>query len=201
MWYAQPVKNRRPRGASLVELILSVGILGVLMLSMSRIMVTGYHYYWTSVGSLDVQRAALLTSRRISKELSLSNVSTVIAQPGAIVFATPLDANEVPRYASDGNIEWQSHVCFYLETIENQSVLIRKRVDVNTPGVNPPDPIADGHTIAFFAGAPDPQIVARGVAELEATIETDTVQLSVTGSTQSRGQFEMTVINKVFPRN
>ena len=110
--------------------------------------------------------------------------------------------HKVIKVDKDGNIEWQSHVCYYLDTTPaNEAVLIRKRTNVAAPGTQPPEPSAEGHTAAFFLGAPGAQIVARGVVDLTATIDTDTVSLSVTGSTESRGQFEMTVVNRVFPRN
>lgn len=189
------------RGASLVEMILSMSILVLLMAITSRIMIFGYDYYWTAIGSLDVQKAALLANRRLSADLALSNIKTVSIDTNGIVFASPLDANGVPRYTSDGNVIWQSHVCYYLETTPTESRLIRKETPVGTPGPNPPLPLAEGHSVASFASRPNPQLVATGIVDLTATIDVDVVNLAITGSTNSRGVFEMTLRNRAFTRN
>lgn len=189
------------RGVTLVEIILSLGLLSLILGTVGKITATGYDYYWRSLGSLDVQRAALTANRRLTEELSLSSIHTVIVEPGAIAFATPLDSNGKIQYTESGNLQWTSHVCYYLDTVQGASVIIRKRTDMSTPGVNPIRPTSEGHSISWFQGQSGGEVVARDVVVFDFELQADVVDITVTGSKESRGDFEMTVRNSAFPRN
>ena len=195
-------------GASLVEILLSLGVITILMVSLSKIMLRAYDHYWTSLGTIDVQRATLNLNRRLSDELALSNIRTVLKADDHIIFATPLDDQDRVRYNNDGNLLWYSQVCYYRAEVEDRPVVIRKRVDLLSPGTSPPTPEQVGNDLGFYEDEPGGEVLAKDIVVFDCSTDdaasrtgTDVVNIVMTGSLALRGEFEMPLRNRVFPRN
>src|SRR5690606_35335164 len=131
------------------------------MLSLSYVMSSGYNYYWTAAGSLEVQKAALFGTRLLAKDLELSNINTVEVQDDTavppldgIVFAMPSDLAGVRQYNEKGKIIWQSYVGYYVQNVKGVNSIIRNQQAVATPSILTPLPSADGVTPISIAALP-----------------------------------------------
>lgn len=193
----------RNTGLSVAELIVAVSLFAIVLLSLGKVVSAGFENYWVSVGALDVQKAALFGTRRLTKELALSNIDAVetFSSPQGVVFASPHDSDGNTKYDSKGRILWQSHVGYYIKKVSGVSALCRNQVPANTLSNAPALPSAEGHSTGFLSARSGESVVASGVTDLKAVVEEDIVHLTVTGVFEQRGVFSIEIQNQIAPRN
>lgn len=205
------MKNRA--GASLIEIIISIGVFSTIMVSLALIMNAGYEQYWTASGSLEVQKSALYGTQLLVQELTQSNIDSVeVVDPAprpdpavpafdTIVFAVPDDINGDRHYSSRGIAEWHSFVCYYTQDVNGVRSLLRKQAANPNPTVEVPLPSAQGFTDAVMMGQPSPKMILTGVGNFDLERKEDLVKIELTGIFQERGTFSFTIRNQAFPRN
>lgn len=206
-------KRRATLGVTLIELIISLGVFSIVLVSMAKIMSAGYEQYWVASGSLEVQKAALIGAQRLVKDLTQSNMTSVeITDPlprpvpstpvfDTIVFAYPSDLTGNRHYSERGLIEWQSFVGYYTTTSGGVTSLIRNMIACPTPGVPVPIPSDQSVGIAQIMLQPSAQIILRGVGNFDLVQKEDLIQIELMGIFEQRGTFTITVKNQAFPRN
>lgn len=204
----------RPRqGLSLVEVIVSLGVFGILLVSLGLVVNAGYEQYWTASGSLEVQRAALTGTELLVKDLTQSNMDSVeISDPNqrptpsvpvfdTIMFAAAQDVNGERHYSAKGLLEWQSILGYYSTTSDGVTSLIRNQMPAPTPGTAVPVPSVQGVSLAALAARPARQVVLRGLGNFDLVQKEDLIAIELMGVFQQRGVFTITIRNQAFPRN
>lgn len=107
------------RGLSLVELIVTVGLLSIVVAGAARVFSEGLQLYRTNQAAADAQSSALRVLSRIDTELinAAPELVRCYSSPGnidGIVFASPLSDDGASQYHKDsGKIYWQKYVCYY----------------------------------------------------------------------------------------
>ncbi len=199
--------NKR-RGATLIEMLLVMGIASVIMVSVGYLIRSGVDYYFYSTTQLDVQRNSLLSLNILTQELTGSTYESVFTDnnppnPG-FVFAISAKADGTPQRGPSGNLEWTKMVAYYIDEIDGTSMLMRKETPLTAPfSSNPPDPVVLGLDIPFFMGLSDPgRIMARHISKVETVEKTDALQITMTSEIdQGRNWLEMDVSTTIVPRN
>ena len=130
-------------GMTLVELIVTVGIMSIVVAGAFAVFREGLLLFRTNQGASDAQSSAIRTLGRVTSEMANAEESLVAVYnaPGnsGVVFASPLDANGSAQYHRvTGKIYWQKWVCFYLEPNPSNpakgKLLRREEAIPNEPG-------------------------------------------------------------------
>jgi hypothetical protein len=134
-------------------------------------------------------------------ESSPISVRADTAAPGGVVFATPRNSANVITYGTGayaGKAAWARYLCYYVDTINGESCLIRKERAV--PAVYAPPILGAGETTAYYqASVPDYRIVARKVVSFSVT---DTAPMEIRMKAEGQnGQFSIEIISVVQPKN
>jgi prepilin-type N-terminal cleavage/methylation domain-containing protein len=209
MFYGmREVGRHSRRGATLLEMIIVLGISAIIMVSAGHLIRTGVDYYFYSTTQLDVQRSSLLSMSILTQELTGSTREGLYTDnnpphPG-FVFAISRDADGGPRRGAGGNLLWTTMVAYYIDDVDGTTMLMRKDFDLAAPGqLNPPDALALGYDIAFFRAQNDPgRIMARHISNIETTELTDSLNILMTSEIkEGRNWLEMDVSTTIVPRN
>lgn len=194
------------RGASLIEIIVSLAVFSLVLLSLSMIMNAGYNQYWTAAGSLEVQKAALYGTNLLVKELTQSNIDSVDVVDGppydSTIFALPEDLSGNRHYTARGVLEWHSFVAYHVQDVNGQPTLVRYAAANPSPSETvPPLDAPDRPDLAAILALPGSKVILTGVGAFEVEKKEDLVRIALTGVFEQRGTFTITVRNQAFPRN
>lgn len=200
-------------GLSLVELIVSLGVMSVLLVSLAMVMNAGYEEYWTASGSMEVQKAVLNGTQLLIKDITRTNMGSVeISDPNprpnpnvpvydTMICASPEDMAGERHYSMGGNVLWQSYTGYYTTTSEGVTSLIRNRRAVATPSTTVPIPNALGVNIASLQSQLAAQVILRGVGSFDLVQKEDLIEVELMGIFEQRGVFTITLRNQGFPKN
>jgi hypothetical protein len=211
----------------LVELLIVMGLMGVLVASLGFLMSAFHTYYFGSIESLDLQQQSLVGISRLSADLGETSILAVHRfddplpddpdPPGtppplpapparansALVFASPRDS--AGTYAVDvaGRVSWQSFICLYIDIIDGQPALVRKLTPIPSgPQALIPNPVDEGRGLPYFKASSDVKsILGRGISRLQTRINSDTVSVVTNARVQGRYQFELEMQTTILPRN
>lgn len=164
------------RGTSLVELIVTSLIVGILMLVIWRLVAAGGQFYHRARSQSDVQRNTLFAMRWISKDLaegatiSFREYDQDDATYPGIVFGSPVRVSDgTVHYDNDtGRMLWGSVIGYYIDPTDK--TLYRQQrplADVNK--TYPPIIDDDLHSTDRLATLPRPRLVARHIDTIETT--------------------------------
>lgn len=206
-----PRKSRL--GASLIEIVVSIAVFSLVLVSLAKIMNAGYEQYWIASGSLEVQKAALTGTQLMVAELTQSNMDSVeIVDPlprpdktvpafDDIVFALPDDLNGERHYSNRGVVEWWSFVSYYTQEVNGVRSLLRSSMASPSPTTEVPVPSVLGITSATVQASAAPRMIMTGVGNFDLEQREDLVRIELTGIFQQRGTFSITIRNQAFPKN
>ena len=212
------------RAATLIELMIVMGLMGILIGSLGFIMQASHTYYFGSIESLDLQQRSLVGMSRLSSELSETNILAVhryddplptdpdppsgATNPpprvnSALIFASPRDT--AGNYVADvaGRVQWQTFVCLYLQPIDGRMTLVRKVTPIPS-GPKPliPDPDGEGCGLAYFKGSSDPvSVLGSGIIRFQTRVNSDTVSILTNARVQGRYEFQLETQTTILPRN
>ena len=175
-------RRRCRNGASLIELIVAMFIVGLMMLEIWKLVAAGAQFYKRARGQSEIQRNSLLALRWIAKDLaegstiSFRNYQTENAQGvstgfthAGLVFGSPSEAGTGSvRYDDTGHMRWCSIIGYYIEPTDGG--LYRQQIPIADPKTFPPVIDNDQHSTDIMAALPRPRLVARGIKEI-ATIQ------------------------------
>ncbi len=192
------------RGASLVELLVCSGLLGLLMLGVLAVMVANNQYLRNSELRLDMQREALQSLGQMTRELTESNRYAINVEPDAMVFASPRDMSSRITFDSRGRLQWHKYVCYYRDPDfagSGTACLVRKVLPLPTPAIDVP-PAPSVSSVRDNPGL-TPKVVAHYVESFTPELTpAGPVQLSVLVKHNHYGKIHgLEIRSKVFVRN
>lgn len=162
--------SRRPPGASLVEIIVACGIVGLIMASAMALIIASYRHHLDGDTSATLNDRVLATVTTMQRELKDGHrgSSLIFSSPVGIVFASARLPDQKIAYDED-NLQpiWQKWVCYYVEPAEIDFQLVRKEEPLTAPGTTPPVVPSSKDTEYFRSSVSGGRVVARGVTELE----------------------------------
>lgn len=201
-----PTLQRSRKAATLLELLIVIGIVSIILVSVATLVRVSVDYYFYSSGQIEVQRRSLLSLSLLTQELTYTNFETIVTEdagpnPG-IIFASAVNAQGGFSRDSSGRLEWTKLVCYYVETLNEKPALMRKE-DPIAVVTEPPDPQALGRNVAYFRNLPTAgRFMARGVTNLQAEPLTDAIQITITAEVkEGRNWLEMDIDTRIVPRN
>jgi len=184
----------------LVEVVVAAGIMLLVTFAASGMLSAGLAYQSSQLGQADVQRAITNALSPLCDELSEADPACVAvsSSPSGVVFASPRDGLGRFSYDSGGALLWRGYVCYYLDTVGDVPVLVRKWTPL-TVSVNDPPAVPASMTCAWFKGQPLPRRVFGGRALGFGVSGLNPLQLTLTMG--SSGGHSMTVATQVCLRN
>lgn len=164
-------------GASLIELIVSSLIVGLLMIAIWRLVAAGSRFYHKVRSQGEVQRNSLLALRWIARDLSSGSTisfrefktegTNPAIHPG-IVFGSPtvMGTSDV-AYDPNGRMLWSSVIGYFIRP--DDRTLYRRQVPLDAIKTFPPTIDNDVHSTDVLAGLPNPRLVARHIHDISTT--------------------------------
>lgn len=199
-----PTRSRQ--AATLLELLIVMGIVGIILVSVATLVRVSVDYYFYSSGQIEVQRRSLLSLSLLTQELTYSNFESIATEgtaphPG-IIFGSAINAAGGFNRDSSGRLEWTKLVCYYVDMVNDKPALMRKE-DPIVVVTEPPNPEVLGRNVAYFRGLPTAgRLMARGVTNLQAERLTDAIQITITAEVkEGRNWLEMDIDTRIVPRN
>lgn len=197
--------GRLKRGATLLELLIVVGLLSIIMVSVGTLIRVSVDYYFYSTDQIEVQRRALLSLSLLTQELSFSNIETVKQETGpnpGLIFASAAGPTGGFVRDASGRMVWNRWVGYYVDTINERPTLLRKEMPI-AGGGSTALPDVDPMQISLFRDLPDPgRIMAAGVTNVQAEKLTDAVRITVTAEVkEGRNWLELDVDTTIVPKN
>ena len=199
------MQGARKRGVSLIELLISAGLMGLCLSAVHMLIVAGNRYLRVSTARHEIQSQALICLSWLARELSETDpdsykVSNTPALQG-IVFGSPRDPSTgQTKFDTLGRMLWPKFICYYRTPINGVDCLVRKAQDIVPPNEYPPPP----PPVASISGAGglNTRVLGRHVTDFQvqqASPINITLQLSMD---QALGKnYAIQVSTKVFPRN
>lgn len=154
------------RGATLLELIICCGLLGLLLSSLAVLVVYGSGYLQFAETQVDVQGEMLRALRHLASDVGETAASTVSVSPNAISFASPRRADGVTFSDSNGQTIWASFLRYSLVDKEGVSCLVRQARALPTPSSSVPLPAGFEPTAGDWNGLPQ-SVFGHNIVELE----------------------------------
>lgn len=140
--------RRRSRGATLLEVMLSSGLMALLVTVALTVVVAISRYYQRTLTSYDLHQSALTGLTTLSREMSASHNGSLVASADGLVFAHPtLDTTVVPAV-----LVWDRWICYYQGTVQGEPALVRVEEPISPPATTPPA-VPPGKTVAYFRSA------------------------------------------------
>lgn len=207
----------KERGATLTELIVAIGLMGIISVLVSVMMQNGSKYLRNTRIQLELQRGALIALNWMSKDVAEGSpvafhveewgsdptppiVPPTCVNPPGVVFASPRDAGGQVSY-SGTNIEWNSLICYYVDLADEGKLY---RVSESMPtAIEAPliDPTSQS-TDYFDANRTslNNRILARHIDYFDVKRLTTGIQIRLQASDPA-GQFSILTETLVHPRN
>lgn len=173
--------RHRRSGISIVELMVSSGLVLLLLGELWMLLQTGTKFYLRVRGQTEVQRQALFALRWLSKDLSegapLSfrhynpdNPSITTVRNG-LAFGSPKNANGQVTYNPQGRIEWHSVLGYFIDPESNNFL----RTQYILPTSTPPTPATiapqindDEHHVDLLATSSlEKRVIAQKIVDIE----------------------------------
>lgn len=137
MWPGCPPRLRlRRQGLTLVEVLISLGLLGLVMAGVYASLVLSMRYQAKLSDSVETFRRALLASTKMTQALGTGAQSSLVIAPEGFAFASAQPAEGPFTHDAQGRIEWHRFVFFYTENGD----LYRGEVPLTPPTVAVPTP-------------------------------------------------------------
>jgi hypothetical protein len=190
---------RRPRGISLIELLISATLMGLCLSAVHMLVKAGNNYLRVSQAKHDLQSQALLSLAWLQRELGESDpesYKTLSTPYQGVIFASPRDDSGQVQYDL-GRMLWPKFICYY---VKDQN-LVRKVKSVAPPFPYPP-PAPGVDTVAGDASLTI-RTLAKHVTlfEVSGTQIPINIKLELTMEPNLGKAYAIQVKSQVFPRN
>lgn len=141
------------RGHTLVEMLIAVGLLGIMMGAIIYLYLTGARAVSQGDVRSDLLRGLQITSQALTREVETSCYGGLsIAPSGLAVLAAGPPEGGSPTLASNGTVQWRKYVVFWLDA---GAKTVRRR-EVPIP------PTGDEKTIELWSGQPFATFAQQG---------------------------------------
>lgn len=192
------------KGFSLAEIIVSLALISLIMLSIHSVLLSGTKYLNKTTLTTELQQACVLGSGRLVTELLESNASCIrgdTTNHRYVSFGSPRDQRGLCTFdTASGELNWHAYVGFYVEERPGQEpAMYRKEKQISPPDTSPP-PIPAGYDEIFWGGLAQPaQRIANRVYYLDVVSSTN---INVILGVKSRdGRFLINIVTKLKARN
>ena len=188
---------------SLAEIIVSLALISMIMLSIHRVLLSGTRYLARTTLLTELQQAVVLGSSRLVTELLESNSGSVrgdTANYRCVTFGTPRNAQGQTTFdATTGELNWYKIVGYYIADQGEEPALFRKDEPIN-PVVTAPPLILSKYDDGYWIGQPQP---ARKIAERVYYLDiVSATNINVIIGAKSRdGRFVINIKTKLKARN
>jgi prepilin-type N-terminal cleavage/methylation domain-containing protein len=161
----------RRRGLSLVELIVSLFLFGLLSSCIAVLIRTGLEYLRQAEARAELQRSSLFVLSEMTREIAESSRDAIrLADPGeppGLVYASPRGTNGVSYI--NNRLAWKQLACIYLD--DSNHLLMKAREDLASASTFVPDlsPLGLNRSVSHFV-ALNPgskNVLARNVSAFE----------------------------------
>ena len=156
------------RGITLLELIISSVLVSLLMLEVWALMSAGSRYYHRANTILELQRSALVTLSWMSRELGegdpISFRNDLASPTPGFVFGSPRGVDGEIDFNDKGILQWQTMVCYYIETIDGRNHLFRASRELSGGPKNAAPIISSAHGTDFFRTDSSGEVARRLIA-------------------------------------
>ncbi len=105
----------RRKGLTLVEVLISAGLLGLVMTGVYATLVLSMRYQRKLSDSVDTFQQALLATTRMSQSLGTGAQSSMVVEPEGFAFVSAQPASGPFTHDAAGRLEWHKFVFFYLD--------------------------------------------------------------------------------------
>lgn len=151
--------SRKP-GLSLVELLVSIGLLAFVSTAAYKFFHEGYRYLRTQEAATEGQREALAILSILTSGLQSTSANLILSDPEGVVYASPRsEAGVIAFDPTDGGLLWQRWICLYYDG----TTLEQREQDLTIPVSNPGAPPAP----SAFGGARMRRVLSRQVTRFE----------------------------------
>lgn len=161
------------RATTLVELIVSSTLLLLVLGGAYAAAEMSTRASYVQANDMVLEQSMLVAMSRVSQEVVECDLMSwaVYTSPPGIVFASPRDSNGVCQFdATNGNVTWQAWVCFYVDTVNGTSALIRKSQTLSGAPLSSPPAVDPTFNTLYFKNLNSPRsIVAFNVTNLSTT--------------------------------
>lgn len=139
-------RSTRPRGASLIEVLVSAFIMALLTGMAITVVLAVTRYYHRTLTSYDLHQDALAALSSLARELSSSHKQASLVGSGGVVFAVPsLDYSQTPTA-----LQWDRWVCYCSLSVQGLPALVRIEQPLVPPSALPPSAVPFDKSIASF---------------------------------------------------
>ena len=207
--FSSPSKRGR-KGYSLIEMLVSAALLGLIMAGVQKMLSAGLRYLHAVNTGIELQQQCLLSVLWLTRELSESNPRSVkvFNHPDGILFASPRDDEGNHWIDSSGYVRWPKFICYYVEDQNGMKVLKRKEQymddpDLHTdpPPLQAPVPFGWQDWLYYRDLEIDPRILARHIKTFSFS-GAGPVQVQVGVAKEDMGRkFEVNMMVKVGFKN
>ncbi len=168
------MNTRSKRGATLVEILIAIGLLMVILAATSYLITACLRHYRHTDSSVQVQATALKAITLLERDLRETNAASfrIFTTPPGVVFASPRLPDKTIDFEDTSLLPlWQKWVCYYLEPVGTESNLVRKEEYFPVAAISdiPPVPTLAKDTAYFRDSVTDGGVVARGITRLDWT--------------------------------
>ena len=202
---------KRQSGKTLIEIIISSFIFGLLSLAVILLLRSVTHLVRKNEVLLVLQRESLVACTWLNADLTNSSVETFVDETGGgiwttgitvgpgVVFAIPQSATGDVELDSAGRMLWRSIVAYYITPVEGTPCLVRRIKEIPASSRRPTLPtLADFHTDA----AAESRVVARHIVEFHGDADpTPPFEFSFMCRRQGVDDFGILINNSAFFRN
>lgn len=207
---------KRAAGTSLIELMVSLALVGLITLVAGALMRHGASYLKNTTAQVDLQRGALLALNWMARDIGeaspvaihtnswgtppVPHQPPIAGPPRGVVLASPRDVNGQVSYSGSA-IDWNSRLCYFLDLADNG-----KLYRVIEP--HPPEPLplvidpTTEDTDHFQTELPNlsHRLLAQQISYLDIQRQAAGVQITLEAATPDR-RFSILVTTLVHPKN
>ncbi len=137
--------HRRKRGISIVELLIGIGLFGLISTSLGILVRNGLEYLRMAEVKAELSRQSLYALSMVSRELAESNPDAIrqssVGEPPGLVFASPRSGSSGITYQNN-RLQWKRWICLYWDQPNNR--LVRLVEEFSSPTTFIPDPFPAG---------------------------------------------------------
>jgi len=159
------------RGATLLEVIVGMGILGLLSAMMFAVYVLGANAWMKGSTETDLLQASQLVTRFLAKEAEAATAQSLSfsSDNRGTAFLSASDSNGAFQYDSSSLLPlWQDYLLFWFEPA-NGTLFKRKVPVVGTPVETTPAPFSTFTSVPLDAYLVDGRPLVRGLTEVRFT--------------------------------
>ncbi|MBI3925142.1 MAG: type II secretion system protein [Armatimonadetes bacterium] len=193
-----PKNMRKSTGFTLVELLVTLALLGILLTGLYLTLLSALRYLSVAQAQQEVGQEALKAAVALRGEVQETRASTlrISSSPPGLVFLSPRKPDGSVEWDRWGRLIWQKWICFYLE----DERLLRKEKSLAQPTVSDrPDPV----TPALLAADESltAEVIARGVAAFDVVPGRPPELRVSTQAEGSGGTYRLELRGKGWPRS